>query len=41
MFDHTLSFDQHIKEAKLACFHLHNIAFLSMADAESLIHAIV
>uniref|UniRef100_A0A4W6D5N5 Reverse transcriptase domain-containing protein n=1 Tax=Lates calcarifer TaxID=8187 RepID=A0A4W6D5N5_LATCA len=42
----TLSFDQHIKDiTKTAFFHLRNIArirsFLSMADAEILVHAFV
>uniref|UniRef100_A0A4W6F8H6 Reverse transcriptase domain-containing protein n=1 Tax=Lates calcarifer TaxID=8187 RepID=A0A4W6F8H6_LATCA len=44
--DRTLSFDQHIKDiTKTAFFHLRNIArirsFLSMADAEILVHAFV
>ena len=45
-FDLSLSFDKHIKEiTKTAFFHLRNIATikcsLSMADAETLIHAFV
>ncbi|KAK0156604.1 hypothetical protein N1851_000036 [Merluccius polli] len=46
LFNHMLSFDQHVKSiTRTAFFHLRNIAkirpMLSAADAETLIHAFI